>query len=61
MEELVKDAIGLGINEICITGHVSLGIKKDWTDNLDTYDYREKEKLPPMSIKYPAYLKRSNH
>lgn len=60
MEELVKDAIGIGLKEICITDHVSLGMKQDWTDNLDTYDYHEKEKLPPMNIKYPAYFKEIN-
>lgn len=57
MEQIVKDAISMNLDEICFTDHVSLGIKHDWTTNLDTYDFHEKENLPHMNIKYPAYFK----
>lgn len=32
MEEVVKDSIALGLNEICFTDHVDYGIKRDWDD-----------------------------
>ncbi|MDO4377747.1 MAG: histidinol-phosphatase HisJ family protein [Erysipelotrichia bacterium] len=32
MEEVVKDAIKLGIDEICFTDHVDYGVKRDWDD-----------------------------
>lgn len=32
MEEVVKDAIALGLEEICFTDHVDCGIKSDWDD-----------------------------
>lgn len=30
MEDVVRDAIGLGLEEICFTDHVDYGIKVDW-------------------------------
>ena len=30
MEDIVKDAIALGINELCFTDHVDYGIKTDF-------------------------------
>lgn len=32
MEDCVKDAISIGIDEICFTDHVDYGIKDDWED-----------------------------
>ncbi|EEA85249.1 histidinol phosphate phosphatase HisJ family [Peptacetobacter hiranonis DSM 13275] len=32
MEDCIKDAISLGIEEICFTDHVDYGIKDDWDD-----------------------------
>ena len=29
MEEVVKDAIALGLSEICFTDHVDYGVKRD--------------------------------
>ena len=37
MEDVVKDAISLGLDEICFTDHVDYGVKRDWDD-------------PPMAI-----------
>ncbi|MEI3186628.1 MAG: PHP domain-containing protein [Lachnospiraceae bacterium] len=30
MEQVVRDAIKKGIDELCFTDHVDYGIKKDW-------------------------------
>lgn len=30
MEQVVKDAIAMGMEEICFTDHVDYGIKADW-------------------------------
>ncbi len=32
MEDCIKDAISIGIEEICFTDHVDYGIKDDWDD-----------------------------
>ncbi|MCO7152501.1 hypothetical protein NIA73_03220 [Anaerobutyricum hallii] len=32
MEEVVKDAISLGIKDICFTDHVDYGPYRDWDD-----------------------------
>ena len=32
MEDAVRDAIALGLQEICFTDHVDYGIKRDWDD-----------------------------
>lgn len=55
MEQLVRDAIAMGLSEICITDHVDYGIKGDWTDLSETYHPEEKSGLPVMNVKYPAY------
>ena len=30
LEQVVKDAISFGLDEICITDHVDYGVKVDW-------------------------------
>ena len=30
IEEVIQDAVRIGMNEICITDHVDYGIKDDW-------------------------------
>lgn len=55
MEQLVKDAISKGLSEICITDHVDYGVKDDWPDESEIYQPEEKEKMPGMNVKYPAY------
>ena len=55
MEQLVQDAIAMGLSEICITDHVDYGIKKDWEDQSISYHPEDKAKLPVMNVKYPAY------
>lgn len=55
MEQLVKDAVSMGLSEICFTDHVDYGVKEDWPDGPDTYQPEEKAALPAMNVKYPAY------
>lgn len=50
IEDVIKDAIKLGIDELCFTDHVDYGVKKDHDDlnsNLKVYN-----------VDYPAYYKR---
>ena len=59
MEEVVKDAITLGLSEICFTDHVDYGIKRDWDDPRGV-EYRrggpgEPEQMPVVNVNYPGY------
>ncbi len=64
MEKVVKDAIELGLDEICFTDHVDYGIKKDW-DEPGGMIYRqggqdEPENEPLANVDYPAYYAEYN-
>ena len=48
MEEVVKDAIQLKIDEICFTDHVDYGIKNDVDDPVKT---------PCQNVDYEKYFK----
>lgn len=52
MEQVVKDAIAMGLYEICFTDHVDYGIKDDW-DCGHPIKYRGKE--PLANVDYPLY------
>ena len=52
MEQVVKDAIAMGLYEICFTDHVDYGIKDDW-DCGHPIKYRGKETL--ANVDYPRY------
>lgn len=59
MEEVVKDAIRLGLDEICFTDHVDYGIKPDW-DGPKPIVWRrggsgEPDKIPLANVDYPRY------
>lgn len=54
MEDVVKDAIDLDLDEICITDHVDYGVKVDW-DSGDDILYRHGE--PLANVDYPRYMK----
>ena len=59
MEEVVKDAIRLGLDEICFTDHVDYGIKPDW-DGPEPIVWRrggsgEPDKIPLVNVDYPRY------
>ncbi|MDO4325338.1 MAG: histidinol-phosphatase HisJ family protein [bacterium] len=55
MEQLIQDAVSMGLSEICFTDHVDYGVKGDWADQSDVYQPEEKKTLPVMNVKYPAY------
>lgn len=59
MEEVVKDAIRLGLDEICFTDHVDYGIKPDWGGPEPIVWRRggsgEPDKIPLANVDYPRY------
>ena len=55
MEQVVKDAIAMGMEEICFTDHVDYGIKDDW-DSGNPMRYRDGE--PFANVNYPLYYER---
>ncbi|MDO4168959.1 MAG: histidinol-phosphatase HisJ family protein [Lachnospiraceae bacterium] len=52
MEQVVKDAIAMKMDEICFTDHVDYGIKVDW-DCGQPIQYRGKN--PLANVDYPVY------
>lgn len=54
MEECVKDAINLGVQELAITDHVDYGIKNDWDEDKEII-YRGHE--PLANVDYPRWEK----
>lgn len=62
MEEQVKKAVSLGLDELCFTDHVDYGIKKDWSEG--DIEYRggdgiglaAEEQQPLANVDYPAYF-----
>lgn len=59
MEEVILDAIKMGLHEVCFTDHVDYGIKRDWDDPLGML-YRkggqgEPERMPLANVDYPKY------
>lgn len=55
MEDVVKDAIRMGMDEICFTDHVDYGVKEDW-DSGKEIEYRDGE--PIANVDYPRYAER---
>lgn len=55
MEQVIKDAIAMRMDEICFTDHVDYGIKEDW-DVSRSIKYRGNE--PLANVDYPAYVSR---
>ncbi len=51
MEDVIKDAIDLGLEEICFTDHVDYGIKIDH----DQIELSQKEN-PILNVDYPRYF-----
>ena len=54
MEEVVKDAVRMGLEELCFTDHVDYGVKLDWESG-KTIEYRNGE--PLANVNYPEYIK----
>lgn len=62
MEEVIKDAINMKMDEICFTDHVDYGIKRDRNDAQGML-YRkggpgEPEKMPLANVNYPKYFEK---
>lgn len=55
MEQVVTDAIRIGLDEICFTDHVDYGIKYDW-DSGKEIEYRNGE--PLANVNYPSYMEK---
>lgn len=59
MEQVVRDAIRLGLDEICFTDHVDYGVKRDWDDERGILTRAggsgEPEQIPLANVNYPAY------
>lgn len=55
MEDVIKDAIRMGMDEICFTDHVDYGIKIDWDSGQEIL-YRDGE--PMANVDYPVYVER---
>lgn len=53
MEQVVRDAIGMGMDEICITDHVDYGVKIDWDCGKEV-QYRNGE--PLANVDYPKFM-----
>lgn len=53
MEDVIKDAIKMKMDEICFTDHVDYGIKKDWDEGPIKYLYGQ----PQVNVDYPKYFK----
>ncbi len=53
MEQVIKDSISMGMDELCFTDHVDYGVKVDWDD---TNGYEEAEMT--MNVDYPLYAAR---
>ena len=54
MEEVVKDAVRMGLEKLCFTDHVDYGVKLDWESG-KTIEYRNGE--PLANVNYPEYIK----
>lgn len=55
MEDVVKDAIRLGMDEICFTDHVDYGAKVDW-DSGEEIPYCNGHAM--VNVDYPAYVEK---
>ena len=53
MESVVRDAIQMGMDEICFTDHVDYGVKDDWDAGVEI---RWRGNEPFSNVDYPAYM-----
>lgn len=53
MEDVVRDAIRLGMDEICFTDHVDYGAKVDWDSGVEIPYCNG---LAMVNVDYPAYV-----
>ncbi len=60
-EQVVLDAISLGLREICFTDHVDYGVKRDWDDPRGVAyrpgGFDEPARIPLANVDYPRYVR----
>lgn len=64
MEECVKHAIDINLDEICFTDHVDYGVKKDWEEGNIIYSNNEKayvKNAPLANVDYEKYFEKINY
>ncbi len=64
MEQVVRDAIDKGVEELCFTDHVDYGVKWDWTETPDLEVLARRKSAPnapkglaSRNVDYPEYQK----
>lgn len=55
MEDVIRDAVGMGMDEICFTDHVDYGIKPDWDSGTEI---RYRDGNPVANVDYPKYMEK---
>ena len=55
MEDVIRDAVKMGMDEICITDHVDYGVKTDWEEGTEI-QYRRGD--PRTKVEYPRSLEK---
>lgn len=59
IEEVVRDGIEKGLDEICFTDHVDYGVQDDWEDGVEiryrTGGPNDPPLMPLMNVDYPRY------
>ena len=55
LEEVIRDALRMGMDEICITDHVDYGVKTDWEEGMEI-QYRKGD--PLTNVDYPRYMEK---
>ncbi len=62
MEAVMKDAMAMGMTELCFTDHVDYGVKRDWDDSRGML-YRkggegEPDSIPLGNVDYPKFVEK---
>lgn len=55
MEDVIRDAVGMEMDEICFTDHVDYGIKPDWDSGTEI---RYRDGNPVANVDYPKYMEK---
>ena len=55
MEDVIRDAVKMGMDEICITDHVDYGVKTDWEEGMEI-QYRKGD--PLTNVDYLRYMEK---
>ncbi len=62
MEQVVRDAINMGLDELCFTEHIDYGTKRDWDDPRGVLYCAggpgEPEKMPMANADHPRYYQK---